>query len=344
MARFASRFEVDGTPVGEGCPVFVIAEAGVAHFGDENKALRLVDLAADAGADAVKFQVFNVDDMISGELADWKARLGPRALPYDAFARIQAYCKKRGITFFATAHDEPSLDFLASLDVPLFKVGSGEVGNWPYLKKVASFRRPMIFSTGMYRTGQVAEALDAIAEAGGRDVAVLHCVTLYPTPPEQAALGTIARLRETCDAVVGYSDHTRGFHIPLAAVALGARVIEKHITLDYDVPNAQDWKVSCGPDDLGRFITELREVEAALGVRADGPVGAEAESLVWASKSLVARRDLPSGHVLEAGDLTSKRPGTGIPPSEIEAVIGRRLCQALSADGILTWQHLTGVA
>lgn len=340
MARFASRFEIDGKPVGKDAPVFVIAEAGVAHFGSEEKAYRLVDLAVDAKADAVKFQVFDIDQMISRDLPDWKARLGPRALPYDAFGRIQTYCRDRGIIFFATAHDAPSLDFLAGLGVPAHKIGSGEVGNWPYLKKVARLGKPLIFSTGMYRIEQVTEALDAIAETGARDVAVLHCVTLYPTPPEQAGLGSLARLRACCDAIIGYSDHTRGFHIPLAAVALGARVIEKHITLDYDVPNAQDWKVSCGPDDLARFITELREVEAALGVRPDAPQGAEAQSLVWASKSLVAAHDLPAGHVLQEPDLTSKRPGTGIPPAENARVVGRRLKTDLAADGILTWRHL----
>ena len=157
----------------------------MAHFGDEDKAFRLVDLAADAGADAVKFQVFNVDDMISGELADWKARLGPRALPYDAFARIQAYCKERGITFFATAHDEPSLDFLASLDVPLFKVGSGR-GRQLAVPEEGGVVPPaddLFHRHVSHRPG--GGGLDAIAEAGGRDVAVLHCVTLYPTPPEQ---------------------------------------------------------------------------------------------------------------------------------------------------------------
>ena len=338
--RFSTRFEIDGKPVGQDAPVYVIAEAGVSHFGSEEKAYRLVDLAVEAKADAVKFQVFDVDQMISRELPDWKDRMSSRTLPYAAFARIQGYCRERGITFFATAHDEPSLEFLASLDVPAHKIGSGEVGNWPYLKKVAALERPMIFSTGMYRIDQVTAALDAIAETGAHDVAVLHCVTLYPTPPDNAALGSIGLLRERCDAVVGYSDHTRGFHIPLAAVALGARIIEKHITLDYDVPNAQDWKVSCGPGDLARFISELRDVEAALGVRPEAPEGAQAESLVWASKSLVAARDLAKGHALREADVTSKRPGTGISPADLPRVIGRRLSSALPADSILTWQHL----
>ncbi|HYD74995.1 N-acetylneuraminate synthase family protein [Ramlibacter sp.] len=338
---FSDRFEIDGRPVGAGCPAYVIAEAGVAHFGSEEKAYRLVDLAADAGADAVKFQVFDVDALISGELPEWKDRLSSRHLPYEAFRRIQAYCRDKGITFFATAHDEPSLDFLGTLQVPVYKVGSGEVGNWPFLRRVASMGKPMIFSTGMYQRSQIGEALDAVRQAGNRDVAVLHCVTRYPTPPEEVSLGNMQWIRENHRVVTGYSDHTRGFHFPLAAVALGAQVIEKHITLDYDVPNAQDWKVSCGPSDLGVFIQQLREIEAGLGLRDSGPTAGERDSLVWASKSLVPVRDIPAGTVLQAADLAGKRPGTGIPPSRIAEVVGKTTRTGLARDQVIRWEQLS---
>ena len=340
MVELNQIFEIAGRPVGAGCPVYIIAEAGVAHFGSEDKAYRLVDLAASAGADAVKFQVFDVDALISRELPEWRERLGSRQLPNEAFARIQRYCQERGIAFFATAHDEKSLDFLAELDVPVYKIGSGEVGNWPFLKRVASLGKPVIMSTGMYRWEQVGEGLHAMREADNPDIAVLHCVTRYPVPPDEAALGNIARLRETFHAVTGYSDHTRGFHFPLAAVALGARIIEKHITLDYDVPNAQDWKVSCGPSDLSEFVRQVRELEGGLGVKDAGPSEGERESLTWAGKSLVLRRDLKAGEMISAAALTSKRPGTGIPPSEIDKVIGRRINTDLPADGIIQWEHL----
>lgn len=338
--KFEQRFSIAGKPVGDGAPVYIIAEAGVAHFGSEEKAYRLVDLAAEAGADAVKFQVFDVDALISRELPDWRERLGSRQLPYDAFVRIQRYCAEKGITFFATAHDEPSLDFLATLNVPVYKVGSGEVGNWPFLRRVAGLGKPLIFSTGMYRQAQIEEALAEVAKSGHRDVAVLHCVTRYPTPPDEASLGNIGLIRERFGVVTGYSDHTRGFHIPLAAVALGARIIEKHISLDFNVPNAQDWKVSCGPQDLAQFIGQVREIEAALGVRETGPTAGEMESLAWAGKSLVAKRDMPAGTVLTRDDLASKRPGTGISPSAIEQVIGRRLRDAKARDGTIKWEDL----
>lgn len=341
MKGLSKRFEIAGRPVGADCPVYVIAEAGVAHFGCEEKAYRLVDLAADAGADAVKFQVFDVDALISRELPDWRERLASRHLPYEAFHRIQAYCGQKGIVFFATAHDEPSLDFLATLDVPVYKVGSGEVGNWPFLKRVAALGKPLIFSTGMFQRSQVGEALNAVREVGNPDVAVLHCVTRYPTPAEEVSLGNMQWIRENHHVITGYSDHTRGFHFPLAAVALGAKIIEKHITLDYDVPNAQDWKVSCGHDDLGVFIQQLREIEAGLGSRPSGPTAGERESLVWASKSLVPVRDIPAGTVLQATDLAGKRPGTGISPSRIAEVVGKSTKGALIKDQVIQWEQLS---
>jgi len=340
MGVFDDMFWIDGKQVGGDAPVYVIAEAGVAHFGIEEKAYRLVDLAVDAGADAVKFQVFDVDALIAKSLPEWRERLSSRQLPYDAFVRIQAYCRERGITFFATAHDEPSLAFLVGLDVPVYKVGSGEVGNWPYLRRVASLGKPLIFSTGMYRQEQVAEALDVVADTGNRQVAVLHCVTRYPTPPEEVSLGNIALLQEKFKVIAGYSDHTQGFHLPLAAVALGARIVEKHISLDFNVPNAQDWKVSCGPQDLGVFIAQLREVEAALGGRESGPTAGEQESLVWAGKSLVAARDLPAGTLLGEAELVAKRPGSGISPAFMASILGRKTRVPLERDALITWESI----
>jgi N,N'-diacetyllegionaminate synthase len=339
-AGFADTFLIGRRPVGRGCPVYVIAEAGVAHFGSEEKALRLVDLAADSGADAVKFQIFDVRALIAPELPAWRERLGSRQLSYDAFTRINAYCARKGIPFIATAHDEPSLEFLSSLNVPAYKVGSGEVGNWPYLARIGALGKPVIVSTGMYEPGQVDEALSALATSGQSEVALLHCVTRYPTPPHEAALGNMAALRERFDGVIGYSDHTRGFHVPLAAVALGAKVIEKHITLDFDVPDAQDWKVSCGPADLATFIGHLRDVEAGLGQRPAGPTDAERENKVWASKSLVTLRLVPAGTAVTRADLTAKRPGTGVPPSRIDDVIGRKAAVDLQPDVVLKWEHL----
>ena len=338
--HFSTQFEIEGRAVGDGCPAYIVAEAGVAHFGSEEKAYQLVDLAVDAGADSVKFQVFDVNAMIAGESGEWKERLASRQLPYKVFEQIQAYCREKNITFFATAHDEPSLDFLTSIDVPVYKVGSGEVGNWLYMSRVASMGKPLIFSTGMYRMEQIGEALETVAETGNRDVAVLHCVTRYPTPPEEVSLGNMQLIQDRFRVISGYSDHTIGYHIPLASAALGAKIIEKHISIDFNVPNAQDWKVSCGPHDLKQFITQVRQIEDALDTRETGPTEGELQSKIWAAKSLVARHKIADGAVISNEDLISKRPGTGISPSQIEQVIGRKVKVAVMQDEVIKWENL----
>jgi len=333
-------FYIGERPVGEGCPCFIIAEAGVAHFGSSDKALALVDLAVDAKADAVKFQTFRTDELISGSSGEWKDRLRPRELPPEAFADIRDYCRDKGIMFMSTAHDEPSLDAVDALGVPAFKIGSGELSNWDFTKNTASRGRPVILSTGMYTLNDVGRALDAVAETGNRDLAVLHCVTSYPTPPSQVNLRAMLTIRDTFGVVAGYSDHTAGFHLPLAAAALGAKVIEKHITLDFDIPNAQDWKVSCGPDDLRLFVSQVRDIEAGLGTGIKTPGEAEAESVAWARKSLVAARDLSPGEVLTPQMLKAKRPGTGISPEDMDKVLGRKVKSEIKKDTLITWEHL----
>lgn len=338
--EFSRRFKIGSRMVGEGEPVFIIAEAGVAHFGDPEKALRLVDLAVDAGADAVKFQVFRTNELISGAAPDWRERLGPRELAYEHFRNISAYCRERGIIFFATAHDEPSLDYLASLDPPVFKIGSGELDNWDFITRAARLGKPLIISTGMYDWDAVSALGEALAEAGNPDVAVLHCVTRYPTPAEEVNLRVMPELARRLGCVTGYSDHTEGYHIPLAAVALGARVLEKHISLDFNVPNAQDWKVSCGPHDLADMVSAVRGVQAALG-GADKVLSAEEKaSRDWARKSLHAACAIPAGTALTAEMLIARRPGTGLPPHMAAGLIGRRAGIDIPADEMLNLEML----
>ena len=337
----SSSFKIGDRQIGGDAPCFVIAEAGVAHFGDFDKALKLVDLAVEAGADAVKFQMFDVERMITAQSQEWRDRLAPRALAPERFREIQAYAKEQGILFICTAHEEDSFDFLESLDVPAHKIGSGEFQNWPYLRHIASTGKPVFFSTGMYGLNDVAEALDVMTATGNHDIAVLQCTTLYPTPPADVNLRVMDSYRERFGGVIGYSDHTAGYHIPLAAVARGAMVVEKHSTLDFNVPNAQDWKVSCGPHDLGLFISELREIERALGISEKVQSAAEADSVGWARKSLVVARPIAKGDVIVEDLLIAKRPGTGIAPSEIDAVIGKRASRVLDVDHALTWSDLT---
>ncbi len=338
--KFHKSFSIGTQQVGDGHPVFIIAEAGVAHFGSVEKAKALVDLAVSARAAAIKFQIFKTNELVSKEAQDWIERLRPKELPFKAFKEIQAYCSKKGITFFATAHDEPSLDFLDSLDVPVFKIGSGEVTNWPFLEKVASRGKPVILSTGMYTLEEIGEALEAFAIADNPDVAVLHCVTQYPTPAPDVNLKAIETIAEKFQVITGYSDHTEGIHFPVAAVSVGAQIIEKHISLDFNVPNAQDWKVSCGPEDLPIMVKQIRDIEAGLGSGVKTPSEAERASLLWARKSLVAARDISKGEEITVDLLQAKRPGSGIPPARFGEVVGRKAKVKIRKDTAIQWEEL----
>jgi N,N'-diacetyllegionaminate synthase len=338
--EFSKVFSISHRKVGHGQPVFVVAEAGVAHFGSVEKAMALVDMAVRAKADAVKFQVFKTEELISKESQDWIERLRSKELPFEAFRRIQHYCHEKGIIFYATAHEESSLEDLDKLNVPVYKIGSGEVENWPFLREVASRKKPVILSTGMYTKEHIRQALKIFADEGNLDLAVLHCVTQYPTPASEVNLRAIEMIRSDFDVIVGYSDHTEGFHFPLAAVAAGAKVIEKHISLDFNIPNAQDWKVSCGPKDLQVMVRQIKEIEEGLGTGEKMPSEAERGNISWARKSLVAARDIQKGEEITSDMLRIKRPGTGISPARVGDVIGRKARVHIEEDNMIRWQEL----
>ncbi|MBN2059253.1 MAG: N-acetylneuraminate synthase family protein [Deltaproteobacteria bacterium] len=338
--KFSENICIADRVIGPGKPIFIIAEAGVAHFGSLEKAMALVDMASEAKADAIKFQTFKTDELISSESSEWVDRFRTRELPYDAFRKINAYCHKKRILFISTAHDEPSLEFLDSLNVPAFKIGSGELSNWPFLKKIASKKKPIIFSTGMYTMNEIEEALNVFSEAENPDVAVLHCVTSYPTSPSEVNLRAMSSIREKFGVITGYSDHTQGIHFPVAAAALGACVIEKHISLDFNIPNAQDWKVSCGPEDLRLMVQQIREIEQGLGSGIKAPGRAEMESILWARKSLVAACPISAGERITSSHLCAKRPGNGIPPSQINKVIDKKAKKDIDKDRIIRWEEL----
>lgn len=339
-ARFAAHFEIDGRPVGAGAPVFVIAEAGVSHFGDMDLARQLVQLAASAKADAFKTQFFDVDALIAKRAMEWRDRLRPRNLTLTQAHELKTLCERLGLLFIATAHDETRISWLEELDVPAVKVGSGERNNPAFLKRLASLKKPMIVSTGMHLEQDVMESLEACAAGGCDRVALLHCVTSYPTPANEVNLKAMDRLRELFPGPVGYSDHTADGVAVLAAVARGARIIEKHITILRAVPNAQDWKVSAGPENLASLVSDIRRVEALIGHGRKEPAPCEAAGTKWALKSLVAAYDLPAGKVLTAADLTAKRPGEGIPPNQLERVLGRALKRSMAADDPLVLENL----
>lgn len=337
---FANHIQVGDRQVGPGRPVLIIAEAGVAHFGDPVKARDLVDLAADAGADVFKTQAFHTDCLVSARSPEWRERLRPKEVDFDFLSRMKERCDEQGILFMCTPHEPSVLPWLDEWDVPAIKIGSGERGNTPFFREIASRGKPVILSTGMYAREHVDQALAVFSAAGVRELAMLHCVTSYPTPPSEVNLSAMQDLREGFNGPVGYSDHTEGHHICLAAVAMGAQIIEKHITLDFNIPNAQDWKVSCGPDDFSEFVRSVRDVEAARGRGGKIPRECEAPAFKWALKSLVAARPLQAGHILSRSDLIAKRPGDGISPAQIDALLGRALSAALAEDEAIEWSKL----
>lgn len=340
IIKYSREFSIADRQIGYNHPTFIIAEAGVAHFGSIDKAKRLIDMAVEAGADSVKFQIFKTDELISAESNEWRNRMKSRELPFEAFRDLKIYCREKNIIFLATAHDELSLEFLHTLNVPAYKIGSGEVRNWPFIENVASHKKPVILSTGMYTLDDIGSALHVIKKTGNPDIAVLHCVTSYPTSPGDVNLNTMNTIREAYDVIVGYSDHTEGFHFPLAAVALGACLIEKHISLDFNVPNAQDWKVSCDHHNLSSMVRQIRDIEAGRGTGKKILGKAESENLNWARKSIVAADHIQENEVITNEKICFKRPGYGITPSELNLVVGKRAKHKINKDTIIKRENL----
>ncbi|MCI0579478.1 MAG: N-acetylneuraminate synthase [Chloroflexi bacterium] len=321
--------------VGSGQPVFVIAEAGVNHNGDLGLAKKLVDTAVAAGADAVKFQTFQAEKLISaqapkaayqqettGAEESQLAMVKRLEMPYEAFRELYDYCQRQGILFMSTPFDEESADFLAGLGMAVFKVPSGEVTNLPFLAHVANKGKPLILSTGMSYLGEVETAVRTIEATGNDDLMLLHCVSNYPADPADANLRAMQTLAAAFDRPVGYSDHTLGSEVALAAVALGACAIEKHFTLARTLPGP-DHRVSLEPDELIALVRGLRTVELALGHGRKEPTASEIDIATIARRSLVAACDIPAGTVVTASMITSKRPANGLPPYFLPYLIGR---------------------
>jgi len=345
-------FIVGARRIGEGAPVFVVAEAGVNHNGDLGLALALVDAAVDAGADAVKFQTFRVDALVSrrapkagyqaettGAGESQRDMLARLQLDLDAHARIKQHCAKRGILFFSAPFDEGSADDLDALGVPLFKLPSGEITNLPFVRHVAGKGKPIILSTGMATMDEVAEAVAAVRMAGGPPLALLHCLSTYPAPVAEVNLRAMDALRARFGGVVGYSDHTTGIEVAVAAVARGAAIVEKHLTLDTSMPGP-DHRASLDPAAFTRMVQAIRSVEAALGDGEKRPMPSEADARAVARKSLVTTRALRAGEQLTADAVAIKRPGTGIPPADLSRTLGRVLRRDLAADEVITWADL----
>jgi N,N'-diacetyllegionaminate synthase len=339
---------------------FVIAEAGVNHNGSEELALLLVEAAAAAGADAVKFQTFSADKLVrpGAEKAEYQKRetgdgdqhtmLRALELSHEAHRALFTRCNELGIEFMSTPFDEDAADFLVALGVKRLKVPSGEITNLPFLRHLASTGLPLIVSTGMSSLDEIREAVAVIAEARRRaghaaplseTVTILHCTSNYPAASTDVNLRAMQTIAEATQLPVGYSDHTLGLSVATGAVALGARVIEKHFTLDKNLPGP-DHKASLDPSELVALVRQIRDVETALGSPRKEPTPAELPVRALVRRSVTTIRPLSKGAVLTAKDVALLRPGTGIPPRDLVSVIGKRAAADIPAGTTLNWPDL----
>ena len=328
--------------------VYIIAEAGVNHNGDIQLAKKLCDVAKDAGVDAVKFQTWKTENIVTQEapLAAYQEQnisskgdsqfemLKKLELSYDDFVELQNYCETIGVRFLSTPDDEESLEFLSGLNLDFIKIGSGEVNNIPYLRKIGAKKQPVILSTGMSFLGDIERAYNILLESGASSVKLLHCTSNYPCPMNEVNLNAMLTLKAAFKCEVGYSDHTLGIEVPIAAVALGATIIEKHFTLDKNM-DGPDHKSSLDPEELKEMVQSIRNIEIALGNGIKCPNNSENETskVVW--KSIVAAEIIEKGSVFTEENLTVKRTGEGIPASLWDLVIGKKAKRTFMSDEVI---------
>jgi len=329
--------------------VLIIAEAGVNHNGDMELAKKLIDVAAEAGADLVKFQTFNANRQVThtAKKADYQTKstdgnetqhemLRRLELTPEMHNELIAHCALRNIGFFSTGFDIESVDLLVSLGQHQFKIPSGEITNLPYLRHIGQFGKPVILSTGMATLGEIEAAIEALEKAGTSraNLRLLHCTTEYPTPMAEVNLRAMQSIHSAFGVEVGYSDHTSGIEVAIAAVALGATIIEKHFTLDRNLPGP-DHQASLEPAELKAMVAAIRNIEVALGDGIKRLTPSEAKNKPVARKSLVASKAIKAGEVFSVQNVTAKRPGTGISPMRWDDVVGRKALHDFAIDALI---------
>jgi len=333
----------------------IIAEAGVNHNGDLDTARRMIEVAADAGADVVKFQTFKAEKVIvrNAPKADYQKEttgsdesqlemVRRLELNEDAHYRLFNHCQKRGIVFLSTPFDLESIDLLNRLGLRILKIPSGEITNLPYLRKIGALRKKLIISTGMADLGEIEDALDVLMRAGTvrENITVLHCNTEYPTPFEDVNLRAMLTIKAAFSGIqVGYSDHTPGIEVPIAAVALGARVIEKHFTLNRNM-EGPDHRASLEPHELKSMVLAIRNIEKSMGSGLKKPSPSEFKNRKIVRKSVVASRDIVKGEILSLNNISVKRPGTGISPIYWDEIIGKMADRDFKADEFISFEGL----
>jgi N,N'-diacetyllegionaminate synthase len=326
--------------------ILIIAEAGVNHNGSLEIAKKLIDTAKECGADIVKFQTAKLSSLVSksapmaeyqkeniGKEESQKEMLSKLLLPFDDYKILADYCKTMGIKFLSTPFDAESIEFLDPL-LDIWKIPSGEITNYPYLVKIAKTGKDIILSTGMCTMQEVEAAIKVLKENGAGKITILHCTTNYPTPMEDVNLKAMLSLKESFGCDVGYSDHTRGIEVPIAAAALGATVLEKHFTLDRNM-EGPDHKASLEPEELKEMVQAVRNIEKALGTGIKEPTEAELKNRLVARKSIVAAKDIKMGELFTEDNITTKRPGSGISPMRWKDVIGTKAVRDFEEDELI---------
>jgi len=316
--------------------VFIIAEAGVNHNGSVDLAKKLIDVASISGADAVKFQTFKAENLVvkNTQKADYQRQttdatesqfdmIKKLELDVETHKELIAYCKEKGIMFLSTPFDHESINLLSDLGLKIFKIASGEITNLPYLRHIGSLGKQVVLSTGMSNLEEVGDALNILINAGTSkdNITVLHANTMYPTPMEDVNLNAMLTIQKEFGVDIGYSDHTLGIEVDIAAVAMGASCIEKHFTLDKSM-DGPDHKASLEPEELKAMVGAIRNIEKALGSSEKKPSPSETVNIDVARKSIVASQSIKKGDKLSSKNITTKRPGTGISPMKLDAIIG----------------------
>jgi len=345
------KIKIENKSIGEKNPCFIIAEAGVNHNGKLSLAKKLIEAAKEAGVDAIKFQTFKAENLVTEntEMADYQKEninkkesqlemLKKLELDYKDFISLKKYCDKKGIVFLSTPHTEDTIDFLEPL-VPAYKIGSGDLTNLPFLEKIAKKKKPIILSTGMATLGEVREAVKIIKRAGNNKIILLHCTTNYPCPLEEVNLRAMITLKKEFNLPIGFSDHTLGITVPITAVSLGANVLEKHFTLDKNLPGP-DHKASLEPDELKEMVEAIRNIEKALGSDIKKLAKSEEKIKKVARKSIIAKVDIQKGTKIASDMLIIKRPGTGIEPKYLDKILGRVAKKNIKKDELIIWEKI----
>lgn len=326
--------------IGEDEPCFIIAEAGLNHNGDLELAKKLIEKAAEVGADAIKFQSYHTENFVS-KSSKYYQLFKNLELSDDDFKELNRFAKKKKIIFLSTPLDLEYVDILNEIGVPAFKIASGDLTFVPLLEKVAETGKPVILSTGMATIGEIYEAISILKENGCEDIGLLHCVSSYPTPFEEVNLRAMIMLKNVFNLPVGYSDHTLGIIIPLAAVALGAKVIEKHFTLDKNM-DGPDHKLSADPEEFRQMVKGIRIVERALGDGYKRPMDCEKDARIHGRRSIVARRFIKKGEILTNENITYKRPAIGIEPKFVSIILNKKIQKDKDVEDIIHWNDLFG--